>query len=332
MTIQHAPGLALILLLLATGAAHAQTVRWAMANEYPATSIQGEADARFARAVSARTDGRIEITHQYDAASGVRSKDMVEAIARGTLPIGNTFMGAVGAVDPVFVLPSLPFLAASREEARELAEVARPAYERALARRNQRLLFLSPWPAAGLWAKKPIDSAQALKGLRVRTSDASAVLVFKAAGASPVFISFTDALPLVKTGEIEAVVSAGDGGAGELMAPFLRHFTAIEYAYTMSMVTINEDVWRALDPLLQTAVMAAAAEVEAQQWEIMKTRLAANDAMRRANGVTITSELSPEFRQLLRTAAQVAVDDWVQRMGADAAPILDAYRKRLTGR
>ena len=330
MTTRPAPFLALLLLLLTAAVAQAQTIRWNMANEYPATSIQGEADARFAREVGERTGGRIQIVHHYDASSGIRSKDMVTAIARGTLPIGNTFMGALGAVEPVFVLPSLPFLASSREEARALAEVARPAYERALARHNQRLLFLSPWPAAGLWAKKPIDSAEALTGLRVRTSDASAVLVFKAAGALPVFISFTDALPLLKTGEIEAVVSAGDGGAGELIAQVLRHFTAIEYAYTMSMVTINADVWRALDPPLQKTVLAVAAEVEAQQWEIMKTRVAANDAMRRAAGVTITTELSPEYRQVLRAAGQVAVDDWVQKMGAEAAPILDAYRKRLS--
>src|ERR1044072_8110915 len=98
MTIRHASGLTLILLLLATGAAHAQTIRWALANEYPATSIQGEAGARFARAVAARPQGRIESAHHHAAPSGVRSKDLVEAIARGPLPIGNTFMGAGGAV------------------------------------------------------------------------------------------------------------------------------------------------------------------------------------------------------------------------------------------
>jgi len=36
---------ALLLLLLSAAAARAQDVRWTMANEYPATSIQGEADA-----------------------------------------------------------------------------------------------------------------------------------------------------------------------------------------------------------------------------------------------------------------------------------------------
>jgi TRAP-type C4-dicarboxylate transport system substrate-binding protein len=254
---------------------------------------------------------------------------MVDAVGRAAVPIGNAYMGALGAVDPVFLLPSLPFLATTPEQGRALAEIARPAYERVLARHNQRLLFLSPWPAAGLWANKPIDSAEALKGLRLRTADSSGVLAFKAAGAIPVEISFADAIPQLKAGQLDAVLSSGDGGAGARLMEVLRHFTAIDYAVTLSMVTINNDAWAALEPPLQQAMLAAAADTEAQQWDVMKTRVAANHARMRAAGVTITTELSAPYRQALRAAGQVAVDDWLQRMGPAAAPILDAYRQRV---
>jgi TRAP-type C4-dicarboxylate transport system substrate-binding protein len=321
--------IACLAVLLLPALATAQAARLTLANEYPATSIQGEADARFARAVTERSGKRIEIVHAYDAASGFRSKDMVDAVGRAAVPIGNTYMGALGAVDPVFLLPSLPFLATTPEQGRVLAEIARPAYERALARHNQRLLFLSPWPAAGIWANKPIDRAEALKGLRLRTADASGVLAFKAAGAVPVQVSFADAIPQLKAGKLDAVLSSGDGGAGARLMEVLRHFTAIEYAVTLSMVTINNDAWSALEPALQEAMLAAAADTEAHQWDIMKTRVGENYARMRAAGVTITTELSPQFRQALRAAGQVAVDDWVQRMGPAASPILDAYRQRL---
>ena len=321
--------LLLFALLLAPSAATAQAVRLSMANEYPATSIQGEADAGFARAVTERSARRIEIVHQYDASSGFRSKDMVEAIGSGKVPLGNTYMGALGAVDPVFLLPSLPFVATTAEQAKTLADVARPAYEQVLAKHNQKLLFLSPWPAAGLWANKPIDSVAALRGLRLRTADANGVLAFKAAGAVPVQVSFADALPQLKAGQLDAVLSSGDGGAGARLMETLRHFTAIDYAVTMSMVTVNADAWSAMEPAFQTAMLAAAADTEARQWEVMKTRVAANYAQMRASGVTITTELSPEYRQALRAAGQVAVDDWVQKMGPAAAPILDAYRQRI---
>jgi TRAP-type C4-dicarboxylate transport system substrate-binding protein len=324
--------LAIALALLAPAVTAAQTVRWSMANEYPATSIQGEADARFAREVGERSGGRIQIVHQYDAASGFRSKDMVEAIGRGAVPIGNTYMGALGALDPIFLLPSLPFLATTVEQAQTLADVARPVYERALARHNQRLLFLSPWPPAGLWAHRPIASVEALKGLRVRAADANGVVAFAAAGAVPVQVSFADAIPQLRAGQLDAVLSSGDGGAGARLSEVLKHFTAIEYAVTMSMVTLNADAWRALDDATRAAVLAAAAATEAQQWQVMKTRVAANYAQFRAAGVTITTDLPPEYRQALRAAGQAAVDDWVQKMGPAAAPILEAYRQRAAGR
>src|SRR5437667_11943318 len=264
--------LALLLLVLSafsvTGA-QAQVVRWNMADEYPATSIQGEADARFAKEVAERSGTRIQVTNQYDAASGFRSKDMVEAVGRGAVPLGNTYMGALGGLDPVFLLPSLPFLATTAEQARALAEVARAAYEQALARHHQTLLFLSPWPPAGLWAKGPVTSAEALKGLPIRTADANGVPAFRAAGAVPVQISFSDAVPKLQAGELDAVLSSGDGGAGARLAEVLKHFTAIEYALAMSMVTINADAWRALDPESQTAVLTAAAATEARQREVM---------------------------------------------------------------
>lgn len=318
----------LFVLFVLGSTAHAQTVQWTMANEYPATSIQGEADAAFAREVKARTGGRVEIAHQYDAASGFRSRDMVDAIGRGKLLIGNTYMGALGAVDPVFLLPSLPFLATSVAQAQALAEVARPAYEQALAKHNQRLLFLSPWPPAGLWARAPVTSAEALKGLRVRAADANGVIAFRAAGAVPVEVSFADAIPQLRSGQLDAVLSSGDGGAGARLSEVLKHFTAIEYAVTMSMVTVNGDAWRALDPALQQSVLAAAAATEARQWEILKTRVAANYAQFAAAGVTVITELSPEYRQALRAAGQKAVDEWVLKMGASGTPILDAYRAR----
>src|SRR5256885_11778171 len=191
---RRAAVLTLLLLVLSVSLAQAQALRWSMANEYPATSIQGEADARFARELAERSGTRIQIAHRYDAASGFRSRDMVEAIGRGTVPLGNTYMGALGTFDPVFLLPSLPFLATTPEQAQILAQIARPAYERALEKHNQKLLFLSPWPAAGLWANKSIASVQELRGLRVRTADANGVAAFTAARATPLQVSFADPL------------------------------------------------------------------------------------------------------------------------------------------
>src|SRR5713101_2025014 len=168
-------------LLFTAAPAAAQTTTWQMANEYPATSIHGEGDQFFARELRERSGGRIVITHSFDAALGYRSRDLLEAVARGTVPVADMYIGALGDVHPIFLLPSLPFLAVTPEEARLLTDVARPEYERVLAGQNQKLLYPSPWPPAGIWARKPVTSMEALGGLRIRTPDANGTATFRAA-------------------------------------------------------------------------------------------------------------------------------------------------------
>src|SRR5499433_4373412 len=191
------------------GPARAQPITWQMANEYPATSIHGEGDQFFGRELRERSGGRIVVTHSFDASLGYRSKDLLQAVARGSVAVGDMYIGALGDVHPVFLLPSLPFLAVTPEQAKLLTEVARPAYERVLARHNQKLLYPSPWPPAGLWARRPIAGMEGLRGLRVRTADASATATLRAAGALPVQLSFADAIPKIRSGAIDAVLSSG---------------------------------------------------------------------------------------------------------------------------
>jgi len=122
-------------------------------------------------------------------------------------------------------------------------------------------------------AKKPVASVADLKGLRVRTANANATLAMRAAGAQPQQISFADTLPLLKTGGIDAVLSSGDGGAGDRLMETLTHFTAIGFSMTMSMVTMNLDTWKALPPDLQEAVLAAAAATSERQWAEIVNRV-----------------------------------------------------------
>jgi TRAP-type transport system periplasmic protein len=312
--------------------AAAQTITWQMANEYPATSIHGEGDQFFAKELRERSSGRIAIAHSFDAALGYRSRDLLDAVARGAVPVADMYIGALGDVHPIFLLPSLPFLAVTPEQARLLNEVARPDYERVLARNNQKLLYPSPWPPAGLWTKKPIAGIEALQGLRVRTADANATATLRAAGALPTQLSFGDALPKIKSGAIDAVLSSGDEGAGQRLWEHLRYFTAINYSMAMSMVTMNLDVWNGLDTDLRLAVQGAARAASARQWKEIQTRIAYNYERMRANHVGIITEVTPGFSKALREAGQIAIDDWLVKAGPRGREILENYRKQLAGR
>lgn len=309
-------------------AALAQGVLWNLANEYPPTTLPAQADAHFAGRVGELTRDAIRVVPHFEAKLGLKNAEQMAAVASGRVQLASTFGGGLAAREPVFQLPALPFLTATVDDARRLFEIARPHFDRALARHNQRLLYVSPWPPSGLWAREPVTTLDALRRQRVRTFDDTSANVLKQLGATALTISFSEAMPRIQSGEVNAVLSSGDGGAGQRLWQFLQHFTELNYAVPLSFVTINLDAWRALDERQRLAVTHAADETTELQWQRMRGRVEANyDAMQK-NGVTIAKLAAGPFAEALREAARGIVADWERTVGPDATLLLGVYRGR----
>ena len=297
---------------------------WRVVTEYPATAMPGEGIAHFAEAATRLSAGALTVTPGFDAPDGLRSAAMIRAAAEGRVQAADAFTGPLAAEAPIFALSALPFLTASAEDTARLLRVARPAYAGALESRGVTLLYATPWPASGLWSRHPITGPEALRGLKIRTYDAASTAVMQRAGAAPSQISFADAMPRLRSGEMDAVLSSGDGGAGARLWEILPHFTVLDYASPLSLAFCNTAALRALPAPARDAVMRAAEETEARQFRAIGTRLAENEARMRANGVTLAS--GAPLRAALAAAAEPVVAEWATRAGAEGQAILAAYR------
>ena len=312
--------------LLAQVSAQAQT-RWEIATEYPASAMPGEGIALFAKLVTERSGGRVTVMPSFDAAKGIKSGDMVAAVQQRRIQAGDAFGGALGPVHPLLALSSLPFLVASLDDAARLAEAARPAYARVFGSLGQRLLYTTPWPASGIWSKAALTSAADVSRLSIRTYDTTSTAVFSAAGAKALNVSFADAMPKLKDGTVDAVLSSGDGGAGRRLWDFTRHFTAVNYALPLSFATLNAGDYEALPADLKQIVDEAAAETERRQWTAIRTRLEENYARMRANGVAIADPAPADLTGALARAAQGAIAEWRRQAGQEGEAILAAFGK-----
>jgi len=299
---------------------------WDLANEYNATSIHAEGDVFFAERLSASTDGAIEIVHHFGGALGYKSLDQFDAVGDGAIPIADTYVGPLGGIDPMFLLPSLPFLAKTAAEARALYDVARPYYDEIFAANNQKLLYSSPWPPSGIWAKKPVASMAELKGLKIRTYDANGTITLKSAGAAPIQLSWADVVPQLSTGGIDAVLTSAESGANAKFWEQLSHFTEINYAMPLNMLHINLDVLNGLTPELQQAVLEAAEATSERNWQAVLTRVEANYAEMEPNGVTVVTGVPEDYLAALNEAGREALDDWLAKTGAKGKAIIEAYQ------
>jgi TRAP-type C4-dicarboxylate transport system substrate-binding protein len=326
--ISHAFLAAAAALAFVAAPANADVLKWDMANEYNATSNHGEGDTFFANTLREKSRGQIEITLHFGASLGYKSKDQLDAVGDGAIPIADTYVGPLGGIDPMFLLPSLPFLAATTEEAATLFEVARPYYDAIFAENNQKLLYASPWAPSGIWAKKPVDNIAALKNLKIRTYDPNGTITLQEAAAAPIQLSWADVVPQLGTGGIEAVLTSAEGGTNAKFWEHLSHFTEINYAMPLNMVHINLDVFNGLSPELQKAVLDAAAETSTHNWKGVNARNARNYATMKQNGMTVVTGVSPDYLKALGAAGQKALDQWLVKTGDKGQTIIAEYKKR----
>jgi TRAP-type C4-dicarboxylate transport system substrate-binding protein len=314
-----------LLLLHAPLAARAQTV-WDMATEYPQSAMPGLGMTTFAKHVAALSDGKVLVQPSFDAAKGIRSADMLSAIAQGRVQAGDALAGSLEAEDAIFALPSLPFLVTSITDAHRLADLARPTMAAALQRRGQRLLYLTPWPPSGIWSKMPLRTAADLAGLSIRTYDRVSREVFAGTGAKASSISFAELLPRLTDGSINAVLSSGDGDVSRTLREYLPYFSEITYSLPMSVASVNQAAFDSLTPELREAVDTAGRMTETELWFALSTRLQQNHERMRELHVTIDSDPPPALMAALQRGAAAAREAWCARSGPACEKTLGVFK------
>ena len=294
-------------------------------NEYPANSISGEADAFFADVVKRKTDGRVVFHPIADAKSGLRTREQIKAVSDGKFAMATSFGGALGEESPLFLLSSLPFVSPTDADARKLYDIAQPLYEKLFAERKQKLLYVVPWPPSGIWSAAPLASTDVLKALKIRTYDkteyrrAHQGRGFRHAG-------------LVQRSQRQAGDRRYERGA--VVGRWRRRPAIVEIPAALLggglrdaaelRVDLARRHGRASTMADARALEEAGRETSAHQWAALASRLIANYARMRDNGVIIDEHPPADVMVALREAAHSTVDAMVRAAHAGGAE--DALR------
>ena len=317
---------AAVTVLSASAMADPQSLAWDMSIEYQVDSLPGTVARKFAKELATRTQGRAKVTIHYGAALGYKSADQFDAVSDGALPLASSFAGAWGGIDPIFLGATLPVEAKTSAESRKLYEAAKPYFEQTLAKADQKLLAVTPWPNNGIWSKEPIESIAALKNAKIRTFDPLGTVTFREIGASPMQLSWADVIPQLSTGALDAVLTSADGGSTSSLWDLLPSYSQVPYASPWQILHMNRDIYDALAPQDRQSVDAAAKAAEDYGWGLVEGRTAANYAEMRKHGMKIAEIVPDSMIEALAKSGQVAVDSWIKDTGERGGKLLKAYR------
>ncbi|WP_320176568.1 TRAP transporter substrate-binding protein [Roseovarius pacificus] len=311
--------------------AHAADVTLNLSNEYSANSVHGQGDQYFADLVAEKTDGSVEIVVHYGGALGYKSADHFDAVGVGALEIADTYGGALGGIDPIFLVSSLPFLTTTLDEAESLYGASEPALKKVFEENDQILLYASPWPPSGLWGKAPLNTVDALSGVKIRTYDKNGTTAFNSLGAAAVRLSWADVVPSISTGAIDAVLTSAELGAATSFWDYFDHYSEIyQYSIPVNLVHMSKTVFDGLTEEQQTAILEAASETRDRNWAAIPQMVEQTYADLDENGVTIVQPSGPEFQAQLQDAGKLALDEWLESAGEAGQAIIDDYMSKVS--
>ncbi len=309
--------------------AWAQSTAWDLADEYIATLMPGRAANFFISRVHERLGDQLQITYQGGGALGYRSADHFDAVESGSVQAATTLVTQLNGIDPLFNVSNLPFLVKSIEESRTLWDVASPYYANIFEEYGQVLLFDSPSPPAGIHSKGALDTVASLSGLRIRTFDSVSTRTLANAGCAPLQVAWTDVVPQLSTGALDAVLTSADGGASISCWDYLDHFTLFFYSLASYCAHVNKDAFDALSPEVQDELRAIGQETVEFAWEEVKVVLAAGMATLEENGMTVIQEPPAEVFAVLQNAAIEAREEWLGTTGERGAELLGTFETEI---
>ncbi|MFV0386091.1 TRAP transporter substrate-binding protein [Paracoccus sp. (in: a-proteobacteria)] len=316
-------------LALFAGAAQAEPAKWDFSDEYDLSGMTGQAANYCIGEIEKLAGDEIDITYQGGGALGFKSTDHFDAVQDGSVEAAVTLLTQLSGIDPVFNLSSIPFVANTPEQAYQLWQAARPEYEKIFADNNMVLLWALPNAPSGIHAKKAINSVDALKGLRIRTYDVNGTETLKEAGAAPLQIAWSDLVPQLSTGGVDAVLTSADGGKQLSIWDYVDHFTEVNYAMALFVAHVNKDAFDELPEKAQAALLDTIAACDTYNWALMEeARTSPYDTMRE-HGMTITldDDVPPEVFETLGNAAAKVRDAWLAETGERGAAILAGFDK-----
>lgn len=303
--------------------AMAQT-KWDMPTPYADGNFHTQNIAKFAEDVKAKSGGKLEIT-VHSNGSLIKHPEIKNAVRGGQAQIGEFLLSRLSNESPVFGVDSVPFLANSYDAAAKLWKASRAKTEELLAAQGLMVLYAVPWPPQGVYAKKELNSADDLKGLKFRAYNAATERLAQLAGGVPTQVEVPDLPQAFATGRVDAMITSPSTGANSKVWDYLTHYYDAQAWLPKNIVVVNKDAFDALDDAAKAAVLEAAKDAEARGWDASKAETTEKTKVLSDNGIKVAAP-SEALAKSLQDIGATMTEEWLKDAGADGKAIVDAYK------
>ncbi|SUZ31673.1 Solute-binding protein [Roseibaca ekhonensis] len=310
-------------LALATSPAFAQTA-WDMPTPYGDSVFHTQNIMTFADDVRDATDGSVDIT-VHSAGSLFAHGQIKDSVRRGLAPMGEILMSQLVNENPIFGADSIPFLAASYDDASALWDASREDVAGALAEQGLTLLFSVPWPGQSLYLREAVTDPAQLQGMSFRAYNSATERMAQLLDMVPTQVEAGDIPTAFSTGRISGMITSPSTGVSSQAWDYTSHYIDTQAWLPKNMVFVNSAALAALSEDEQAAIMAAAEAAEARGWDMSAAETAEKIAGLEEGGMTVMQP-SDALSAKLAEVGEVMLDEWLAQAGDAGAAMIARYQ------
>jgi TRAP-type transport system periplasmic protein len=188
------------------------------------------------------------------------------------------------------------------------------------------LLYSVPWPPQGIYAKKPVNSAADLKGVKWRAYSPATARIAELVGAQPVTVQAAEVSQALATGVMESYMSSGSTGVDSKTYEHLKYWYDTQAWLPKNAVIVNKASFDALDAPTRAAVLKAAADAEVRGLSASKrTNVESIDKLK-AGGMQILPP-SDTLKADMKKVGDTMLKEWLDKAGPEGKQLIDAFAK-----
>jgi tripartite ATP-independent transporter DctP family solute receptor len=278
---------------LGTGGAAAQAKQVLKAADvHPLGYPTVEAVEQIGKKLSAATNGRLSV-QMFPSMQLGGEKEMIEQAQVGALQIARISLGPMGPLVPELNAFNLPFV--FRDPAHMTKVVTGPIGDEMLKK-------LSDHPTANLiglcWmnggtrnvynSKKPIRSAEDLKGLKIRMmGNPIFVDTMNAMGGNGVAMGFDQLVNALQTGVVDGAENNEPSYVSGQHFRYAKYYSMTEHLIIPEILVFSKRTWATLSKEDQDLIMKEAKAAQTEQWALWTEMEKKSIEDMKANGVEI---------------------------------------------
>lgn len=259
----------------------------------------------------------------------VKAANALRLIKSGAFDVASVQIGMASRDDPFFEGVDLAGVAADIPSLHKVVDAYRDAFDAELQKKfNAKLMTLWPFGPQIFFCKKPIESLDDFKGLKVRTFTPSMSTLVKHLGATPVTLQFSEVYLALQRGVADCGVTGASAGNNGKWPEVTKYLLPLAVSGSVQGHFMNLDTWKKFSPEQQQKLEAAFRGMETRMWDLASD--ANQDAINCNTGKAECKEhqkydmkleaVTPgELANIKEAVSQVVLPEWGKTCNAVAA-------------